>query len=396
MMSGVAVDQRPRRRPTGDVQPVEHETRDRIITGLVTALPLLALVSRRGRPGTACCDPATWWSSSIVYVLTGLGVTVGFHRLLTHRSFKTEPAVRGAAGDPRLGGDRGAGHLLGGRPPQAPRLLRPARATRTARTSTTAAGWRGALRGLLHAHVGWLFRPRPARRAGALRARPARRPDDPLRRPHVRGVGARRPGGPVRARLAIGGTLAAGADRAAVGRRRADASSCTTSPTASTRSATSSAAGASRPPTSRATCSGWRCLPSARPGTTTITPSRPRPRHGLGRWQLDPSALVIRALERCGLAWDVVRVEPERQRKAALVGSTRVDELPDRSGTRRRRRAAPRPWQFLVRAARSSRGLTLLLVVDVHGVGVLRRVGADRARAGQRGVATLVYWRRGP
>ena len=53
--------------------------------------------------------------------------------------------------------------------------------------------------------------------------------------------------------------------------------------------------------------------PSASPGTTTTTPSRPRPRHGLGRWQFDPSALVIRGLEACGLAWDVVRVSPERQ-----------------------------------------------------------------------------------
>jgi fatty-acid desaturase len=42
--------------------------------------------------------------------------------------------------------------------------------------------------------------------------------------------------------------------------------------------------------------------------------------HGLDRWQLDPSALVIRGLEACGLAWDVVRVSPERQRKAALPG----------------------------------------------------------------------------
>jgi stearoyl-CoA desaturase (delta-9 desaturase) len=37
-------------------------------------------------------------------------------------------------------------------------------------------------------------------------------------------------------------------------------------------------------------------------------------RHGLGRWQLDPSALLITALERCRLAWDVVRIAPERQR----------------------------------------------------------------------------------
>ncbi len=36
--------------------------------------------------------------------------------------------------------------------------------------------------------------------------------------------------------------------------------------------------------------------------------------HGLKGWELDPSALVIRVLERLGLAWDVVRVSPERQR----------------------------------------------------------------------------------
>ena len=45
---------------------------------------------------------------AITYLLTGLGITVGFHRLLTHRSFKTSPALRGAARGARLGGGRGA------------------------------------------------------------------------------------------------------------------------------------------------------------------------------------------------------------------------------------------------------------------------------------------------
>ena len=34
--------------------------------------------------------------------------------------------------------------------------------------------------------------------------------------------------------------------------------------------------------------------------------------HGLGRWQFDLSAVVIDALERLGLVWDVIRVSPER------------------------------------------------------------------------------------
>ena len=36
-------------------------------------------------------------------------------------------------------------------------------------------------------------------------------------------------------------------------------------------------------------------------------------RHGLSRWNFDPSAWVIWALEKTGLAWDVVRIAPERQ-----------------------------------------------------------------------------------
>jgi fatty-acid desaturase len=41
---------------------------------------------------------------------------------------------------------------------------------------------------------------------------------------------------------------------------------------------------------------------------------------GLDRWQLDSSALVIRGAEALWLAWDVVRVSPGRQRRAALPG----------------------------------------------------------------------------
>src|SRR5580765_7536747 len=35
--------------------------------------------------------------------------------------------------------------------------------------------------------------------------------------------------------------------------------------------------------------------------------------HGLRRLEIDPSGWLIRALERCGLAWSVVRIPPEKQ-----------------------------------------------------------------------------------
>src|SRR5215472_12801755 len=42
-------------------------------------------------------DPVTWREVALfagLYVLTGLGTTLGLHRLLTHRSFETYPAVK--------------------------------------------------------------------------------------------------------------------------------------------------------------------------------------------------------------------------------------------------------------------------------------------------------------
>ena len=42
--------------------------------------------------------------------------------------------------------------------------------------------------------------------------------------------------------------------------------------------------------------------------------------HGLRWWEIDVSAWVIRGLERLGLAWDVVRVDPARQRRKVAAG----------------------------------------------------------------------------
>ena len=46
--------------------------------------------------------------------------------------------------------------------------------------------------------------------------------------------------------------------------------------------------------------------------------------HGMRRWEIDPSALTIRALEKVGLVWDVVRVDRNcQERRAALLTEER-------------------------------------------------------------------------
>jgi stearoyl-CoA desaturase (delta-9 desaturase) len=35
--------------------------------------------------------------------------------------------------------------------------------------------------------------------------------------------------------------------------------------------------------------------------------------HGLKRWEIDPTAYVIRGMRRLKLAWNVVEISPERQ-----------------------------------------------------------------------------------
>jgi stearoyl-CoA desaturase (delta-9 desaturase) len=46
----------------------------------------------------------------------------------------------------------------------------------------------------------------------------------------------------------------------------------------------------------------------------------------LRRWELDPSALLIAAMERVGLAWNVIRIAPERQAAKAVGVDGRAPE----------------------------------------------------------------------
>jgi stearoyl-CoA desaturase (delta-9 desaturase) len=42
--------------------------------------------------------------------------------------------------------------------------------------------------------------------------------------------------------------------------------------------------------------------------------------HGLRGWELDVSSLVIASMEKLGLAWNVVRITPERQQQRIAAG----------------------------------------------------------------------------
>ena len=139
-----------------DIQPVANETRDRIITGLVTVVPFVAIVFA----GWQVWGDALHWSDIFlfvgIYLLTGFGITVGFHRLFTHRSFSTSTWMRGLfaiLGSAAIEGpviswvaDHRKHHAFSDEEgdPHSPHV-------------DHGHGWSGALRGLFHAHMGWLF-----------------------------------------------------------------------------------------------------------------------------------------------------------------------------------------------------------------------------------------------
>ena len=135
----------------------------------------------------------TWvdWSDlavlAIMYVLTGYGVTLGFHRLLTHRSFQTYKPVEYALAAVGSMAVQGPVMTLGRRPPQAPRAHRQGR--RPALTARPRRRHQGSdRRALVRAH-GLAVRPRRPGRARALRQGPlrgSRHARDPARLPAVR------------------------------------------------------------------------------------------------------------------------------------------------------------------------------------------------------------------
>src|SRR3984893_14400589 len=73
---------------------IENETVGRLANVVVTVVPLALL----GVGVWLAWGGVLHWQDLVVlavsYVLTGAGITVGFHRLFTHRSFKTRRSIR--------------------------------------------------------------------------------------------------------------------------------------------------------------------------------------------------------------------------------------------------------------------------------------------------------------
>jgi stearoyl-CoA desaturase (Delta-9 desaturase) len=248
---------------------------------------------------------------AIMYTLSGFGVTVGFHRMLTHRAFATHPATRYVFA------------ILGSLSVQGPVIEWVAdHRKHHAHTDEEGdphsphvghgSGVRGALRGLWHAHAGWLWRTH-----GQARAHKYARElfeDRGMRR-----INRRFPlivlaslALPALIGLALTGTLH-GALTALVwggfariflqhhitwsvnsvchffGRRRFEVDDHSTNVF-------------------------WLALPSLGESWHHNHHAFPRSAaHGLRWWELDPSAALIALMRRLGLAWDVVRIAPERQ-----------------------------------------------------------------------------------
>jgi stearoyl-CoA desaturase (delta-9 desaturase) len=294
-----------------DVVAIEHETFGRAANIFVTIAPVVVL----GVGVWLAWGGALHWQDLVVmavgYALTGVGITVGFHRLFTHRSFKTSRVMRVAfavLGSAAVEGpliewvsNHRMHHRFSDRPgdPHSPHL-------------DEAGGWRGAFRGLVHAHAGWLFNATdtaaPERYAPDLLADPAMRWVDRtfviwvlagLAVPFGLGVAlmgtigggleALLWGGAVRIMILHHATFSINSLCHFFGRRSFQ-----------TGDESRNLAWLSLLTFGEAWHNNHHAFPTSA-------------HHGLKRRQLDPGAWLIDSLARVGLVWDVVRISPAAQ-----------------------------------------------------------------------------------
>ena len=251
-----------------------------------------------------------------MYVVTAVGITVGFHRLLTHRAFASYPwvertfAVMGSLSVQGSVMDWVADHRK-----------HHAHTDREGDPHSPHVGHGSGLPGLWHAHVGWLMETQGQ---ADWKKYAAELYEDPK----MRRIGRWFPqlallslAIPMVADWALHGFTLAGAVRGLVwgglvriffvhhitwsvnsvchffGSRRFDIEDHSTNV-------------------------GWLALLSLGESWHHNHHAFPRSAyHGLRWWEIDPSGLIIAGMQRVGLAWNVVRISPERQRARAVVTS---------------------------------------------------------------------------
>jgi stearoyl-CoA desaturase (Delta-9 desaturase) len=261
-------------------------------------------------------SPADLAIAAVMYLLTAVGITVGFHRLLTHRSFQTAKPVEYAFA------------VLGSMAVQGPTIAWVAdHRKHHAHTDEEGdphsphvapdGGVRGVLSGLWHAHTGWLMSTQG--RADWKKYAPDLYEDRGMRAisrrfvplvllslaiPAIAGylvtgtaLGALTGllwGGLVRIFFVHHVTWSVNSVCHFLGRRRFDTDD-------------------------RSTNVFWLAIPSLGESWHHNHHAFPRSAvHGLKRWEPDPSALIIAAMEKIGLAKNVIRISPERQAERSL------------------------------------------------------------------------------
>jgi stearoyl-CoA desaturase (delta-9 desaturase) len=252
------------------------------------------------------------------YLATGFGVTVGYHRLLTHRAFKTSKpvkytfAVLGAMAleGPPVGwvADHRKHHAFTDEvgDPHSPWV-------------EYGPGWRQRVKGFFHAHMGWLFSSQ-----GAIAERYAR---DLYEDPGMQLIGRLYPviivaslglpavvgwrvhggksgalrgfiwGGLVRECILLHSTFLINSACHFLGGRRFNTKDHSTNVR-------------------------WLALPTLGEAWHNNHHEFPTSaEHGMGPDEFDPSATLIRLLEKSGLVWDVVRIPPEKQQAKEVASA---------------------------------------------------------------------------
>ena len=302
--------------PTPDaVEHVAHEGLTKFAVILFTVVPFLGVGVAAWQAWSGLLSWTDLIAFAVLYLITVVGITVGYHRLFTHRSFRTNSVLRGTFAV--LGSMAVEGSVIAW---AANHRKHHAFADKEGDPHSPHAGhgeglW-GAIRGLVHAHFGWLFsygqRAAPRRFARDLLADPLLRAID---RTFVLWV-ALSLAAPFAFGWLVGGTIEAaltallwgGAVRIFVLHHM-------------TYSINSLCHFFGRRPFATMDESrnlAWLAIPTFGEAWHNNHHAYPRSAmHGHRLWQLDPGGLLIRALERSGLAWDVVRPGEENAARRA-------------------------------------------------------------------------------